>query len=127
MYRAPRAIDVVTTGVTMAGRTADARRVTAASGARSARTEGARRPERATAKRAAWARRASRRAPPCARARRAAPSADARCARAPPTEEPRALAAPSLLDDSLIDRWDTPEHLEVSRAEGKPTQSNAYT
>lgn len=102
MYRAPRAIDVVTTEGTMAGRTAVDRTVTAARDGRSARTEGGRRSETAIAKRA-WARRASRRAPP-ARARRAAPSADARCARAPPTGEPPARAAPSPRADSRTDR-----------------------
>lgn len=87
----------------MAGRTAVDRTVTAARDGRSARTEGGRRSETAIAKRAAWARRASRRAPP-GRARRAAPSADARCARAPPTEEPLARAAPSPPADSRSDR-----------------------
>lgn len=120
MSRARRAIDVAMMAAgTMADLTAVDKTVIAAREGRSAaRREGGRRPETGTASRAAWARRASWRAWACGPAHRAARSAAACCARAPPTAARCALAAPLPLGASANARSVTPAHSNLSRAEG---------
>lgn len=119
MYRGLRAIDVAMMAAgTMAGPMAVDKTVTAAKEDHSAaRTEDGPRTE-STASLAAWARRASRRAPRCGRARRAAPSAVAPCALAPRSAVPRAREVHFHQGDLVKDRSVTPAVSEQSRGEG---------
>lgn len=120
MYRGLRAIDVAMMAAgTMAGRMAVDKTVTAAREDRSAvRTEDGPRTEKATANRAAWARRESRRAPRCGRARRAARSAAAPCVLALHSAEPLARVVHFHQGDSVKDRSVTRAVSEQSRGEG---------
>lgn len=121
MYRDPR-----TDVATMVGATIIAvdKRTTLASEGRSARTEGGQRAARraSIARAAGWARRARPRAwaprAPAWRARRAAPSAAARCAREVATGAPCARAPPSPLGGTAIGRWLTLAPTELSKGAG---------
>lgn len=119
MYRGPRAIDVATmAAVTMAARTAADKSTPARDGRSAARNADVPLAATGTASRAAWAHRESRCARVCARARRAAPSEAAPCARARCTAAPCARAAPLLQGDSPTEPCLTAVHSNLSRAEG---------
>lgn len=119
MYRDRRAIDVATmAAVTMAARTAADKSTAAREGRSAARNEDVPPRVTGTASRAAWARRGSRCARACGRARRAAPSAAAPCAPEPSTAAGRAPDPPLPRGDFPTGPCLTVVLSNLSRAEG---------
>lgn len=125
VYRAPRAIDVVmTVAAITVDHTAVGKRVTAAKGDRSLeKIADGHRIERATASRAAWARRERWCGRPRGRGPCAAPSAAAPCAHAPLSGARRARADPLPLGATPTARSPTPAPSDRSGPEGNTINS----